>query len=117
MTLRRPNVHRVLKMERGPGLADVLREGIDIQTVTRPTRIENLWIISSGRVPPNPSELLGSPSLDEFLRTHYTRLTPEMMDGILRHIEEDIARDYGAKVHVEDHLLHTPCLFRALTRQ
>lgn len=58
--LRRPNVHRVLKMERGPGLADVLREGIDIQSVTRPTRVENLWIISSGRVPPNPSELIGS---------------------------------------------------------
>lgn len=58
--LRRPNIHRVLKMERGPGLADVLREGIDIQRVTRPTRIENLWIISSGRVPPNPSELIGS---------------------------------------------------------
>lgn len=58
--LRRPNVHRVLKMERGPGLADVLRERIPVQSVIRPTRVENLWIISSGRVPPNPSELIGS---------------------------------------------------------
>lgn len=58
--LRRPNVHRVLRMERGPGLADVLREGLDPKSVIRPTRIENLWIISSGRVPPNPSELIGS---------------------------------------------------------
>lgn len=58
--LRRPNVHRVLRMERGPGLADVLREGLDSQSVIRPTRIDNLWIISSGRVPPNPSELIGS---------------------------------------------------------
>jgi len=58
--LRRPNVHRVLRMERGPGLADVLREGLDPKSVVRPTRIENLWIISSGRVPPNPSELIGS---------------------------------------------------------
>lgn len=58
--LRRPNVHRVLKMERGPGLADVLRERIPVKNVIRPTRVENLWIISSGRVPPNPSELIGS---------------------------------------------------------
>ena len=58
--LRRPNVHRVLKMERGPGLADVLRGEADLAGVVRKTRVENLWIVSSGRVPPNPSELIGS---------------------------------------------------------
>ena len=66
--LRRPNVHRVLRMERGPGLADVLREGLDPKSVIRPTRIENLWIISSGRVPPNPSELLGSARMAELMQ-------------------------------------------------
>ena len=65
--LRRPHVHHVLKMERGPGLADVLREGYDIHTVIRPTRIENLWTISSGRVPPNPSELIGSDRMHRLL--------------------------------------------------
>ena len=34
--LRRPNVHRVLRMERGPGLADVLREGLEPKSVIRP---------------------------------------------------------------------------------
>lgn len=58
--LRRPNVHRVLKMDRGIGLADVLREGLDVRSAIRPTRVENMWMISSGRVPPNPSELIGS---------------------------------------------------------
>ncbi|GMU91928.1 MAG: hypothetical protein AMXMBFR4_09860 [Candidatus Hydrogenedentota bacterium] len=58
--LRRPHVHHVLRIERGPGLADVLREGFDVHSVIRPTRVENLWTISSGRVPPNPSELIGS---------------------------------------------------------
>jgi len=65
--LRRPNVHRVLRMERGPGLADVLREGLDPKSVIRPTRIENLWIISSGRVPPNPSELIGSDHMAQLM--------------------------------------------------
>lgn len=66
--LRRPNVHRVLRMERGPGLADVLREGLDLKSVIRPTRIENLWVISSGRVPPNPSELIGSDRMAQVMR-------------------------------------------------
>jgi len=65
--LRRPNVHRVLRMERGPGLADVLREGLEPKSVIRPTRIENLWIISSGRVPPNPSELIGSEHMAQLM--------------------------------------------------
>ena len=65
--LRRPNVHHVLKMERGPGLADVLRQGLDINSVIRPTRVKNLWIISSGRVPPNPSELIGSDRMHRVL--------------------------------------------------
>lgn len=67
--LRRPNVHRVLKMERGPGLADVLREGIDPVRVIRPTRIQNLWVVSSGRVPPNPSELMGSERMAEVIQS------------------------------------------------
>ncbi|MBX3177402.1 MAG: polysaccharide biosynthesis tyrosine autokinase [Candidatus Hydrogenedentes bacterium] len=66
--LRRPNVHRVLRMERGPGLADVLREGVDPDTVIRKTRIDNLWVVSSGRVPPNPSELMGSDAMEHLMR-------------------------------------------------
>ena len=58
--LRRPNVHRVLRMERGPGLADVLRGNLEPMDVVRPTRVDNLSVISSGRVPPNPSELIAS---------------------------------------------------------
>ena len=65
--LRRPNVHRVLRMERGPGLADVLREGLELKGVIRPTRIQNLWIVSSGRVPPNPSELIGSERMTQVM--------------------------------------------------
>ena len=65
--LRRPNVHRFLKMERGPGLADILRESLDYQTVMRKTRVENLWTVSSGRVPPNPSELIASDRMQQLM--------------------------------------------------
>lgn len=65
--LRRPNVHKVLKMERGAGLADVLRGDVDLASVVRPTRIQNLWTLSSGRVPPNPSELIGSEQMQRVM--------------------------------------------------
>ena len=61
--LRRPNVHHVLKMERGLGLSDVLRDKLDVRAVIRETRVPNLWMVSSGRVPPNPSELIGSEAM------------------------------------------------------
>jgi capsular exopolysaccharide synthesis family protein len=65
--LRRPNVHRVLRMERGPGLSDVLTHGEDYHNVIRPTRVEGMFVISSGRVPPKPSELIGSSSMTRFM--------------------------------------------------
>ncbi len=39
-------------------------------------------------------------SMDAFLQQHYKRLTPEALDQILQRIENEIARDYGAKVTV-----------------
>ena len=65
--LRRPNVHRVLKMGRGPGLADVLRGNAELSSVIRKTSVENMWVISSGRVPPNPSELIGSAKMQRLM--------------------------------------------------
>lgn len=66
--LRRPNVHRALGMKRGPGLADVLRSEAELTDVILPTQTENLWMISSGRVPPNPSELINSEKMAQVMR-------------------------------------------------
>ena len=41
-------------------------------------------------------------SLDEFLQQHYQRLTPEMMNTILKRIEREIERDYGVNALIED---------------
>lgn len=67
--LRRPHAHHVLNIDRGPGLADVLREGLDPKSVIRETAVENLFAISSGRVPPNPSELIGSDEMKNLMDT------------------------------------------------
>ena len=67
--LRRPHAHHVLNIDRGPGLADVLRQGLDPKSVIRETAVENLFAISSGRVPPNPSELIGSDEMKNLMDT------------------------------------------------
>ncbi len=41
--------------------------------------------------------------LDSFVKTHYTRLDAEALERVLKRIEAEVARDYGAKVTVRDH--------------
>jgi capsular exopolysaccharide synthesis family protein len=101
--LRRPHVHHVLRMERGPGLADVLREGYDVHTVIRPAGIENLWIISSGRVPPNPSELIGSERMRQLLKQLGTEFDLVICDAPSMLVVTDpvlLATEVDAVIHV-----------------
>lgn len=46
--------------------------------------------------------LQDAPTMDEFLQKHYTRLTPDLMDQVLRRVEKQIAAEYGAAVTVND---------------
>ena len=59
--LRKPVQHNVFDQARGPGLSEYLvGEVEDINTIIHPTKVENLFIVTAGGLPPNPSELLGS---------------------------------------------------------
>ncbi len=59
--LRKPVQHNVFDQARGPGLSEYLvGEVEDIQSIIHPTKVENLFIITAGGLPSNPSELLGS---------------------------------------------------------
>jgi capsular exopolysaccharide synthesis family protein len=72
--LRRARCHRVLAVDNHLGLTEVLTGSRDLHEMIRPTEIENLFFLSSGSVPPNPTELLGSPKMAETLaqlREHY----------------------------------------------
>ncbi len=65
--LRKPRIHSVFQSERYPGLSDYLFSNVGFEEVVRKTRLENLNFITSGTIPPNPSELLGSKQMNEFL--------------------------------------------------
>lgn len=65
--MRRPRAHRLLGLHYRPGLSEALT-GAGGTELVQPTPVENLFFLSCGRIPPNPSELLGSSRMKEFLR-------------------------------------------------
>ena len=65
--LRRPTLHRLFGLERGAGLSDALAGDGQVGEATVPSGVDGLDLLPGGRVPPNPSELLGSARMREAL--------------------------------------------------
>ncbi|MDD6603434.1 MAG: CpsD/CapB family tyrosine-protein kinase [Eubacteriales bacterium] len=71
--MRNPTVHRMFSVPSKNGLSEILAGLTDNISVTK-TEIENLSILTAGKIPPNPAELLASPRMDkllEFVRDRY----------------------------------------------
>jgi capsular exopolysaccharide synthesis family protein len=58
--LRRPMVNEYLGLDRNAGLTTALVGEADVNDLLQPWGNDNLYVLTSGRIPPNPSELLGS---------------------------------------------------------
>lgn len=58
--LRKPRVYRHLGLEREDGLSDLLCGLIDVDKAIKHSEKHNLDCITSGHIPPNPTELLSS---------------------------------------------------------
>ncbi|MER5326617.1 polysaccharide biosynthesis tyrosine autokinase [Streptosporangium roseum] len=64
---RRPSIPSYLGIEGGVGLTDVLIGTAELRNVTQLWGEANLHVLPSGRIPPNPSELLGSHGMRQVL--------------------------------------------------
>lgn len=65
--LRRPMVSEYLGLERNAGLTTALVGEADINDLLQPWGDQGLFVLASGRIPPNPSELLGSAAMRELI--------------------------------------------------
>lgn len=66
--LRRPTVHRRMKVSNIYGLSHLfMQTNIQLSGVVQKTRIDRLSVISAGDLPPNPAELLGSMKMTTIL--------------------------------------------------
>ncbi len=65
--LRKPSLNSFFEQPNDQGLAQILRDGVTLGQVVRGTQMANLDLITTGPIPGQPSELLMSPRLREFL--------------------------------------------------
>lgn len=66
--LRRPQVHKRLNLSNRQGLSGIfVQQNVVLNGAFQKTHIENLSVLTSGAIPPNPSELLGSEKMLQIL--------------------------------------------------
>jgi capsular exopolysaccharide synthesis family protein len=65
--MRRPGLHRIMGVENEIGLSHLLVGQARVREAVQRTAEPNLFVITAGRTPPNPSELLASERMKSFL--------------------------------------------------
>ena len=65
--LRNPSVHKEFDISNIKGVSDLLLEEKNILNYIKQTEVKNLHIITAGAIPPNPSEMLSSNKMREFI--------------------------------------------------
>lgn len=65
--LRRPKVAEYMGLEGAAGLTDALIGRANISDVIQPWGRSKLYVLPAGRIPPNPSELLGSSAMAKLI--------------------------------------------------
>ena len=65
--LRKPRLHEVFTVSNQSGLVHFLTHAAGLEEIAQPTEVPQLWLAPAGPVPPNPSELLASERMGEFM--------------------------------------------------
>ena len=67
LDLRKPKLSEVFQISRSVGISNYLVGKKNLQDILKPTNIENLVLLPSGPIPPNPSELISNGRLEQLL--------------------------------------------------
>jgi len=80
--LRRPALHKLFGVSNSQGLTTMV---VDESALAEPplveTGVENLWLLPSGPLPPNPAEILGSRRLEDIIAALKTRADVILFDA------------------------------------
>ncbi len=68
LDLRKPKIHKIFNLENDEGLSTYLIGKTDYKSVIHETNINNLFVATSGPVPPNPAELIGTEKMKYFIQ-------------------------------------------------
>ena len=79
--LRKPTLHRRFGLSNDVGLSAYLAGQTEAPEIFTPSGEENLDVVTSGRLPPNPSELLGGPRYKSLLTLAASRYDQIIVDS------------------------------------
>lgn len=82
--MRRPRLHKIFDKENNAGLSTILSSEMsekDILAITQRDEETNLHLLSSGPIPPNPAELIGSDQMRRLLKTLERNFTHVVIDS------------------------------------
>ena len=81
LDLRKPRLSNLLNVTRDPGISNYLVGKIPIEGIIKETAIKNLFIVSAGAIPPNPSELILSNKFKEMIEDIKSRFDYLIIDS------------------------------------
>lgn len=65
--LRKPRIHKFFEISNQTGVTDILLNGDDYKPYVHVSDHKNIFVITSGNIPSNPSELLNSEAMRKFI--------------------------------------------------
>lgn len=78
--LRRPTLHATFALPNTQGLSTILANDEDFHSIAHADVIDNLTVITSGPIPPNPAELLNSKRMKHFVEAAKTEYDVVVFD-------------------------------------
>lgn len=81
LDLRKPRLSGLLNVTRDPGISNYLVGKIPIEGIIKETAIKNLFVVSAGAIPPNPSELILSAKFKEMINELKNRFDYLIIDS------------------------------------
>ncbi len=113
MDLRKPKLSKYLGINRDPGITSFLIDKANIDQIIKETKYPNLFVISAGPIPPNPTELILSKKFGEMMAELKERFDYIIIDSapIGPVTDSQLINGYAnATLYVVRHA-HTPKIF------
>jgi polysaccharide biosynthesis transport protein len=87
--MRKPRQHEIFDTKMSPGLSDFLAKDLKLNDVIYPTKSENLKVVPCGTIPPNPTEMVGSKKMSEFISKVLEKFDLVIIDSPPVHVVSD----------------------------
>ncbi|MED4588161.1 CpsD/CapB family tyrosine-protein kinase [Priestia flexa] len=78
--MRKPSIQYTFQLENHIGLTNVLAKQTNLASGIQESHVDNLWVLTSGPIPPNPSELLASQAMESLIQEMYKQFDMVIFD-------------------------------------